>query len=182
VNRLTCLFAICVTALPLYCAGQVDTSACPVDEVDAHVRQQMLEYGPRSLKREFFAFIYMKDGVIASAVVRGNECRSVDHCPTSTAPAAALIPKGAKVLGEWHTHPRGGSSMLSMDDVHGAHANGRIRCYGAYYGKPDGEIFAWDPGQTSVPTAMATRVPIGNYVTQVAEPRRGKVEYEARPL
>jgi len=180
VNRLPrLLLAFGLTITPLYCGAQIVTPVCPLEEMDAHVRQQMLQYGPQSLKREFFGFIYMKDEIISSAVASGNECRSSDHCPTSTVPAAAQIPKGAKVLGEWHTHPRQGSSMLSMDDVRGAHANGRIRCYVAYYGKPDGEIYAWDPEQTSVPTAMASRVPIGNYVTRVAEPRKAQAGYEA---
>jgi hypothetical protein len=179
VNRMSpLLLVIGLIAIAPYCGAQVVTPVCPLGEMDVHVRQQMLQYGPQSVKHEFFGFIYLSNGVIGSAITRGSECRSADHCPTSTGPAAGLIPKGAKVLGEWHTHPREGSSMLSMDDVRGAHANVRIRCYVAYYAKPDGEIFAWDPAETSVPTAMASRVPIGNYVTQAAEPRKGQPGYD----
>ena len=37
--------------------------------------------------------------------MRGNECRSDDRCITRIDCAARAIPKGARILGEWHTHP-----------------------------------------------------------------------------
>jgi hypothetical protein len=156
-----------VARLALIAAMAASTFCCRADEarancwrdaVEAHVRQQYLVYGPQSIKREYFGFMFVRNGVIGSAITRSPECKAPDQCRLNTAPAARLIPAGAKVLGEWHTHPRGGSASLSMDDVQGAHHNRNISCYIAYYSKPSGEIYAWDPAQTSVPSAMASRL------------------------
>lgn len=136
-----------------------EPAACELDAVAKHVREQIRLYGPQSQQREFFAFIYRFEGRVMSAVVRGNECRSKDRCTTDTSIAAKQIPKGARVLGEWHTHPQvNGSRGLSAEDVKGAHRNRGIRCYMPYYSTPDGEIYAWDASKTSVPTAMNSRV------------------------
>lgn len=145
------------------CGFAADTGhECPHDEVEAHVRMEFSEYGPLSTDHEYFAFIYRHEGIIGSAVMRGGGCHA-GNCSLDTAVAARRIPRGAKVLGEWHTHPRDGSVMLSAEDVRGARSNAHIRCYAAYYSKPNGEILSWDPHSTSVPTAMALRVRIGNY-------------------
>jgi hypothetical protein len=128
------------------------------------VQEQFRIYGPKSQKHEFFGFIYRVDGELASAVVRGNECRGPDGCTIDTTPAAKRIPRGAKVLGEWHTHAHlNGSNMLSILDVRGAFHNAHIRCYSAYYAGPRGEMYGWDPESTSVPVAMARRTILGNY-------------------
>ena len=128
--------------------------------------------GPQSANYEYLAFIYRHEGTIGSAVTRSRQCSKSGKCVVESAAASVLIPQGAKVLGEWHTHPHTrGSSNLSAEDVSGAHNNSHIRCYSAYYSKPTGEIYAWDSGQTSVPTAMASRVPLGNYMEQVVETR-----------
>jgi hypothetical protein len=102
--------------------------------------------------------------------MRGNTCRNLEHCTLNTALAARMIPAGAKVLGEWHTHPHQGASGLSKDDVRGAWNNRHIRCYAAYYARPNGDILAWDPQETSVPTAMDSRVLVGNYHDGLAKP------------
>jgi hypothetical protein len=137
---------------------------CPQDAVDAHVREQIALYGPRSKDREHFGFIYVLNGEIRSAVIRGHACAGADACSVDTADAAPLIPRGAKVLGEWHTHPQTGkASLLSPDDVRGARSNRHIRCYSAYYSQPDGDVYAWNPFQSSVPTAMHSAVFIDNY-------------------
>ena len=80
--------------------------------------------------------------------------------------AAQRIPKGARVLGEWHTHPRGGSRLLSTLDVRGAYQNRNLACYAAYFSRPDGEILAWNPRENSVRTAMASLVRVGNYAAR----------------
>jgi hypothetical protein len=132
--------------------------------VAAHVDEQFRIYGPRSDKYEFFGFIYRVEGEIGSAVVRSNVCRGPDGCKIDIGPAAKRIPRRAKVLGEWHTHSHlNGSRILSIEDVRGANHNLHIRCYAAWYAGPGGEIYRWDPRSTSVPTAMATRVTVGNY-------------------
>lgn len=139
-------------------------ASCPQDAVDAHVREQLASYGPLSNDREYFGFIFLFEGEIGSAITRGHYCRNLDSCAVNTALAAPRIPKGAKVLGEWHTHPRlSSAATLSADDVRGAQNNRHIRCYAAYYSQPDGDIYAWNPFQTSVPTAMSSLVLIGNY-------------------
>jgi len=141
------------------------TDDCPREEVAEHVRQQYDLYGPLSDGREYFGFIYRLDGAIRSAVTRSGRCTR-GNCLTDTAGAAALIPRGAKILGEWHSHPHDGSAALSAEDVRGAKNNAHIRCYSAYYSKPDGEILSWEPGSTSVPVAMASRVSIGHFELQ----------------
>jgi hypothetical protein len=133
-----------VATHPSYCNAADSPDSCPRVAVDAHVLQQFQHYGPLSVKHEYFGFVYRYQGVIASAVVRSQECTAVDRCTLDTADAARLIPAGAKVLGEWHTHPHGGSTELSREDVRGAYNNRHIRCYLAYYGKPNGVVQAWD--------------------------------------
>jgi hypothetical protein len=135
---------------------------CAVLAVHEHVREQFARFGPLSVDREYFGFIYLSEGKVASAVVRGNECRAGDRCIIDIAGAARAIPPRARVLGEWHTHPaKAGSRALSADDVRGARQHRHISCYQAYYSTPQGDIYAWDITQTSVPTAMATRVHLG---------------------
>lgn len=156
-----------VAAAPFCCTAADAPVGCDRDDVDTHVRDQIQLYGPRSARHEYFAFVYLYQRTLASAVVRGSECRSADRCMLDTAPAAKLIPRGARVVGEWHTHPHQGSNVLSQEDVRGAYNNRHIRCYVAYYAKPNGEILTWDLQQTSVPTAMASRVVIGNYFDEI---------------
>ena len=145
-------------------AGEVAPSgACFETEVTDHVRAQFAKYGPRSGESEYFGFIYRLEGRIGSAVTYGSGCRGQLDCSVNTAFARARIPKGAKVLGEWHTHPQVGSRDLSAEDVNGAHANRRIRCYAPFYSTPDGAIYRWDIAATSVPDAMASRTEVGNY-------------------
>src|SRR5262245_15197253 len=72
---------------------------CELDAVHEHVREQFANFGPLSSRREYFGFIYLFDGRIASAVVRGSECRNGDRCTVNTAGAARAIPKGARLLG-----------------------------------------------------------------------------------
>jgi hypothetical protein len=137
---------------------------CPTAEVNAHVADQYSIYGPQSRAREYFGFIYLMDGDIRSAVVRGANCANIWACSVGTRGAAELIPKGAKVLGEWHTHPQAsGSRVLSRSDVRGALSNHNIPCYTAYYSTPSGQVFAWDPRSTSVHIAMESRTYLGNY-------------------
>lgn len=137
-------------------------------EVDAHVLGQFAVFGPLSKKHEFFGYVYRHEGILASAVVRSPRCSSLRMCGLDTAAAAKLIPKGARVLAEWHTHPHHGSSQLSKEDVGGAHANRQIAGYTPYYSTPVGEIYAWDPRFDWVPDAMASAVLIGNYRAQAA--------------
>lgn len=139
-------------------------SDCNVATVISHVQEQLRIYGPKSQKHEYFGFIYRVDGELASAVVHSSECRGPYSCTIDTTPAAKLIPRQARVLGEWHTHAHlNGSNRLSIQDVRGARHNVHIRCYSAYYAGPGGEIYSWDPDSTSVPVAMATRTSLGNY-------------------
>jgi hypothetical protein len=134
-----------------------------LDRVHDHVRDQFAQFGPLSTNREYFGFIYLFDDQVVSAVVRGKECRGADRCITRIDVAARAIPKGARLLGEWHTHPMStGSRALSADDVRGARRYRHIPCYQAYYSTPRGEIYMWNVAQTSVPSAMATRVHLGN--------------------
>ncbi len=148
-------------------AGEAEPAPVRVD-VDAHVLEQFLAFGPLSKQHEFFGYVYRHEGVLASAVVRSPRCSSLRMCGLDTAAAARLIPKGARVLAEWHTHPHDGSSQLSKEDVDGAHANHHIAGYTPYYSAPGGEIYAWDPRLDWVPDAMASIVLIGNYRTQAA--------------
>jgi hypothetical protein len=143
-----------------------DTPAAPCfdDEVLALVRAQFAKYGPRSLSHEYFGFIYRIDGRIDGAVTRGRPCGGQLECVVNPAFALARVPKGAKVLGEWHTHAQhAGAPSLSIDDVRGAHANRHICCYAAFYSTPEGAIFRWAIAATSVEAAMATRVNVGSY-------------------
>jgi len=147
------------------------TSGCDPAAVIAHVLEQLQTYGPRSEKHEYFGFVYRAEGEIASAVVRGKECRGQDACSVDTTPAAKRIPQGAKVLGEWHTHTHTtGSRMLSIQDVRGARHNVHIRCYSAFYADQDGEMFSWDPRSTSVATAMGSRTTLGRYALDARPP------------
>jgi hypothetical protein len=152
-----------------FCCNADEIPDCFAEEVQAHVLEQYGIFGPLSTDREYFGFIYRLDGVIASAVSRGGICRWTQACEVNTRGAAALIPKGAKVLGEWHTHPHvTGSQSLSAADVRGANNNRHIRCYRAFYSKSNGEILSWNLGATLVQTAMASSVRLGNYRKEVA--------------
>ena len=162
---------------PLCCSANEAPETCHRVEVDAHVRQQFSIYGPLSIDREYFGFIFLHEGALGSAVVRGNSCARTFECGVNNSAAARAIPLGAKVLGEWHTHPKGGSTTLSEADVTGAYRNRHIRCYVAFYGKPTGEVYSWDPQQTSVPTAMATRTLIGNFREKLVEATDVPVRY-----
>lgn len=136
-------------------------AACAPAALQAHVREQFALFGPQSSHREYFGFVYLFDGKLASAVVRGKDCRSTDRCVVNIAGAARAIPRGARLLGEWHTHPDIGSHMLSTDDVRSVQQFRRIPCYQAFYSTPRGDMYSWDVKQTSVPAAMATRVHLG---------------------
>ena len=164
-----------LTMLPICGLAAEATAGCPQQEVDAHVRNQFAQFGPLSVDHEYFGFIYVHEGVIQSSVTRGGKCHE-GNCLTNTATAVARIPRGAKVLGEWHTHPHDGSTQLSVEDIRGAQNNAHIRCYVAYYGKPDGEILSWDPRSTSVPTAMASRISIGNYAPRLANQTKERAD------
>jgi hypothetical protein len=165
-SRLRLLGQACVL-MAVSLSAQADDATVPAgcfeEEVVLHVRAQFAKYGPRSEQSEFFGFIYRKDDRVESAVTYGSQCRGQTDCSVNPAYARARIPKGAKVLGEWHTHPRIGASGLSIDDVSGAHANWHIRCYAAFYSSPDGVIHRWSVDSTSVPTAMASRTQVGNF-------------------
>jgi len=125
--------------------------ACPRSEVLAHVQAQFRLYGPLSERREYFGFIYRSNGEVESSVAMGRVCGNNHVCGIKIAPAAKGIPAGAKVLGEWHTHPLvDGSRNLSVQDVRGAFHNRHIRCYTAFYSAPNGDIYRWDVSQTSV--------------------------------
>ncbi len=159
-------FACCIL-LSSHIAAHAD-STCTDAEVISHVRDQYMLYGPQSQKHEYFGFIYRYQGNVESSVVRSTECRGKDQCALNTGAAAAHIPRGAKVLGEWHTHPHlHGSRSLSADDVRGAHNNHHLKCYAAFYSGPAGNMYAWDPRSSSVPVAMASRVDLGNYLDTV---------------
>ena len=144
-----------------------DGPDCEREKVAAHVRLAFAIYGPLSGEMEYFGFIFSHGGKIHSAITRSSKCRS-DECVVRVDRAGDLIPKGARVLGEWHTHPHDGGSQLSEHDVRGAYRNRRVRCYSAFYSDPDGDIYSWNAGQTSGPTAMATRTHIGNYGEGIA--------------
>ena len=145
-------------------AGEATPTACFEDEVLLHVRAQFAFYGPRSSQYEYFGFIYRKDGRVESAVTHDFGCRGQMECVVNTAFALKRIPKGAKVLGEWHTHPHfHEADALSMEDVRGAQANRHIRCYTAFYSSHDGDIYRWDLDSPTVAVAMASRTWIGNY-------------------
>ncbi len=141
-----------------------EPSECFTAEVEAHVLEQFRIYGPLSRKREYFGFIYRIDGVIGSAITRGIVCRWTEPCEVNTRRAAEKIPEGAKVLGEWHTHPHeSGSLLLSDADVRGANDNRHIRCYRAFFSTSNGEVFSWDPNVVVVSVAMSNAIRQGNY-------------------
>ena len=113
-------------------ASEIGSTPCFEDEVMRHVRDQFAIYGPRSSQYEYFGFIYRKDGRVDSAVTHDFACRGQMECVVNTVFALRRIPKGAKVLGEWHTHPHfHEADVLSMEDVRGAQANRHVRCYTA---------------------------------------------------
>jgi hypothetical protein len=137
---------------------------CDDAGVAAHVQREFQIYGPRSQKHEFFGFIYRSEGEIASVVIRSSPCRGPNSCQLDTKRAAQGLPRGAKVLGEWHTHPHDlGAGRLSIEDVRGAQHNAHIRCYAPYYAASNGRYYTWDPRSSSVPVAMASRTELGNY-------------------
>jgi hypothetical protein len=156
--------AIVLMAIALCSNAESSASDCLQKQVESHVREQFALYGPLSASHEYFGFIYLHQGVIASAVTRSRPCASSGKCVVDSSEAMRSIPRPAKVLGEWHTHPHEGSPSLSKDDVRGAYGNRHISCYLAFYSTPAGEIYAWNPTRISVPIAMASRAPIGNYM------------------
>jgi hypothetical protein len=127
-----------------------------------HVQRQFAYYGPLSIDHEYFGFIYRQNGVIDSAVIRSGRC-AAGNCVVDAAGALEQVPRGSKVLGEWHTHPHDGSTRLSPEDVRGAYRNRQIRCYVPFYSGSNGKVYSWDPASTSVPVAMASRVALGSY-------------------
>lgn len=159
-----------LVAALLSCA-EGGASECMRGEVEAHVREQFALYGPQSGNHEYFGFIYLHEGVIGSAVTRSRPCPN-EKCVVDSTEALRLIPRPATVLGEWHTHPHGGSAALSKHDVLGAYGNRHINCYSAFYSTPAGDIYAWDPSRISVPVAMASRAPLGNYKLQQYKPEQ----------
>jgi proteasome lid subunit RPN8/RPN11 len=162
-NVVTRSFLSAALSVTAFCANAAEPgSECSNKDVEAHVREQFALYGPQSVNHEYFGFIYLHDGVVGSAVVQSRTCHAA-KCAVDTAKALQRIPKSAVVLGEWHTHPHGGSPSLSKEDVRGAYSNRHISCYLAFYSTPAGEIYAWDPNRISVPIAMASRAPVGNY-------------------
>ena len=164
VCRLSLATVLMVTAFH----GNAESRAaeCLQKEVEAHVRQQYAIYGPQSVSHEYFGFIYLHNGIVGSVVTRSRECAAAGKCVVDSNDAIQSIPQRAKVLGEWHTHPHGGSVSLSRDDVRGAYSNRHISCYFAFYSTPSGEIYAWNPNRSSVPIAMASRARVGNYVNR----------------
>lgn len=160
VSRLLLSAALIVTTC---CAN----AECLRPEVEAHVVEQFALYGPQSARHEYFGFIYLHEGVIGSAVIRSRPCRG-EKCVVDSTAALASIPRPATILGEWHTHPHGGSASLSKEDVIGAYSNRHINCYLAFYSTPEGDIYAWNPNRMSVPIAMASRAAVGNYRQTVA--------------
>lgn len=162
---------LCVTAHADGDQGAAADDFCRRAEVLAHVQAQMRLYGPQSRKREYFGFIYLDGGTVKSSVVRGPICDSSLACSVHSRGAAEGIPRGAKVLGEWHTHPGGDSSNgLSAGDVRGAWNNRKIRCYTAFYAASNGKFYSWDPASTSVVVAMRSRVLLGDYRKPANDP------------
>jgi hypothetical protein len=140
---------------------------CDRDQIAAHARLEFEIYGPLSVDAEYFGFIFYDGARLQSAVVRSRRCASRE-CVIHVDEAGRMIPVGARVLGEWHTHPHGGSPELSRNDVRGAYRNRHVSCYTAFYSDPFGGIFAWDPARPSVRTAMATRQLVGEYGTRLS--------------
>lgn len=162
-NKVYCVFLSLLSAIPTCGRAQDQIHECPLQEITVHVLQQIEVYGPLSIEHEYFGFIYRLDGVIGTALTRSSKCHISGNCTVKTRKAAKLIPAGAKIFGEWHTHPHHGSRSLSTLDVRGAYYNRHIRCYSAFFSAPSGEIYLWDAKDASVQTAMASRVLIGNY-------------------
>jgi hypothetical protein len=151
-------------------AGDATPAGCFEDEVLLHVRAQFAVYGPRSSDYEYFGFVYRKGGRIDSAVTSTHSCRDQSECVVNTAFALRRIPKGAKVLAEWHSHPHfHGLDTLTPDDVSGARANRHIRCYSAFYSSSRGDIYRWSLDSLTVPEAMASRILVGNYRKSVQD-------------
>jgi hypothetical protein len=152
--------SLVIVLLSLATQGEATDLAadCLQPAVEAHVREQFALYGPRSGNHEYFGFVYLHEGLIGSAVLRSRACSKAGRCVVDIGRAIELIPRTAKLLGEWHTHPRHGSRSLSKDDVRGAYNNRHIRCYRAFYSTPSGEVYRWSTDRISVPTAMASRV------------------------
>ena len=152
-------------------ADEIGSPPCFKDEVLQHVREQFAIYGPRSSQYEYFGFIYHKDGRVESAVTHDVSCRGQMECVVNPVFALRRIPKGAKVLGEWHTHPHfHEADVLSIEDVRGAQANRHIRCYTAFYSSADGDIFRWNLDAPSVAAAMASRTRLGSYHEPLKDP------------
>jgi hypothetical protein len=171
-HRLLGQVCVLLAAVSLVHAGEAAIPVeCFEEEVLAHVREQFAKYGPKSDEREYFGFIYLRDGGVESAVTYGAGCRGQRDCSVNPAIALARVPKGSRVVGEWHTHPHFGSVSLSPEDVDGAHANRHIRCYATFYSVPHGAIYRWDIATTSVPDAMASRAEVGNYRATIADLR-----------
>lgn len=162
----------CLLQLPSCGLAQDPDDSCSREDVRLHVLQQFELYGPKSDKHEYFGFIYRSNDAIDSTVIRSSECKASGGCVVRTADAVKRVPSGAKILGEWHTHPHHGSRSLSQLDVRGAYYNRHIVCYSAYFSTPAGEIYSWDVNDASVPTAMASRQLIGNYPRQMTAERR----------
>jgi hypothetical protein len=153
---------VLMAAIPV-CRG-AEMPDCFTEEVEAHVIAQFRIHGPLSRDREYFGFVYRYEGKIESATARGTPCHSGQPCEVKTARAAAKIPKGAKVLGEWHTHPREfAADTLSLADVRGANDNRHIRCYRAFFSTSKGHIFTWDANATAVRAAMESMALLGDY-------------------
>lgn len=158
--RTPILALLSITAL---CCHAKDPASCFEAEVEAHVLEQFRIFRPESKKREYFGFIYRINGVIASATTAGMVCLKGGICEVNPRRAARKIPAGAKVLGEWHTHPQvTGSLRLSAADVRGAHANRGVRCYRAFFSTARGDIIEWDPNEVRVSEAMASSKRLGN--------------------
>jgi len=165
--RVSILLLLGITA---YACPAETSSECFAAEVETHVLEQFRIHGPLSRNREYFGFVYRLDGEIGSAITRGAVCRLPASCEVNTRRAAEKIPTGAKVLGEWHTHPHeSGSLQISDADVRGANDNRRIRCYRAFYSTADGDVLSWDPNAGKVSIAMSTAVRLGNYRRSRAE-------------
>ena len=175
------LATLLIAAAPL-CGNAEDVAAeCFAKEVETHVTQQFRIYGPQSANHEYFAFIYRHKGTIGSAVTRSGQCSRSGKCVVQSAAASMLIPRGAKVLGEWHTHfhtlrvPRTCPRKMSAGAQQPSHpllfrvlqqAHRRDLRLGP---TPDFRTYC-----------DRLRVPLGNYVEQVADGRQYRKSYIVR--
>ena len=150
------------------CVAREPPPECPRALVVQHVREQAARYSPLSVQREFFGFIYLRDGVVRSALAEGRSCPNPSSCGLNTRAAAKQVPRGVKILGEWHTHPKGGSSQLSREDVRGAYDNRRIRCYVPFY-VTNGKVYAWDATRNTVNGAMVSRRRVDDLAERLVE-------------